>query len=393
MRVEALDESPSTAIAAPTTGGPPVASRDPSVDALRGLAIVLVVLGHSILDTGAVLNGAPPMVNMGPFWVPLSTALSVPLNLLYAFHMPLFAFISGLVLWQPSKSSLGVQIKGRVRGLLVPYLAWFLVLYAIDWTPHPPGGVSSALLGALLGRDGLWYLYALFVCTVVVLCLVHTRAARWMLPASALAAIAWATGRMIAVPDLFYFSSVLWIYPFVVLGYLAAPFRARMLAQRWRVVVVSMAVFVPLFYLRYPEQVPRLETINRLSMTARAAWVPGSGLLFQCAVALLPYLCGLAAIAAICALYLSRAGWLIGAQAWLGRKSLGIYATQGVVAWWFASHGMKNAVVLTVVTLGICAIVTVMLERTPVVSYVLLGRRTQAVSRDTSRSESLLGTQ
>ena len=89
--------------------------------------------------------------------------------------MPLFAFVSGLVMWPPRDTPLGAGIVsrvGRVRSLLVPYLAWFIVLYFVDrWSPTDRNGVGPALVDAAIGRAGFWYLYAVFICTAVVLIL------------------------------------------------------------------------------------------------------------------------------------------------------------------------------------------------------------------------------
>ncbi|MDR3686262.1 MAG: acyltransferase family protein [Coriobacteriia bacterium] len=351
--------------------------RDNSVDALRGLAIALVVLGHAILDSAAVLHGGPGMIDMGPFWIPLATAWSLPLNVLYSFHMPLFAFVSGLVMWPPRGRSLAEGIASRARSLLVPYFAWFVILYATNWSPHPSGGFGPALLDALLGRDGLWFLYALFVSTAVVLCLERVARPRWVLSLAALVAIACSSGFAFAVPNVLYLSDVLWIFPFVVLGYLMGPFKSHVIEHGRLVAASGFVVFMPLFAMRYPVEVASLQPINRLTaLLGRSA--PGGttpGLTVSSLSVLLPYACGCAAVVALYGLYLGRTGTAIDIQAWLGRKSLGIYAMHGPVVWWLASHGVRDVAVLTSVSLGLCVLATALLERIPLLQAVLLGQR------------------
>lgn len=354
--------------------------RDKSVDALKGLAIALVVLGHAILDADAVQHGGKGLVSMGPFWVPLATASSLLLTFVYSFHMPLFAFVSGLVMWPPRDRPLGAGILGRARGLLVPYVAWFAVLYAINWSPHPAGGFADALRHNLIGRGGLWYLYALFICVVAVLLLARIPGSRWALPVSAVVAVACSTGLMFRVPDVLYLSYVFWIYPFVVLGYMVGPARAWFAEHRWALVVGGVTVFTPLLFLRQPVKVPSLQPLVQM-----AASVPGAGagagdghllwVLLRIAIGVLPYVCGAAAVVAIYSLYLGREGRVIDAQAWLGQKSLGIYAMHGTVVWWFASHGVKNVALLSLVALGVSVAATLALERVPVLGAVLLGQR------------------
>lgn len=365
-------------------------SRDRSVDALRGLAITLVVLGHAILDAGAVLHGGQGLVNMGPFWVPLATASNIPLSLLYSFHMPLFAFVSGLVMWPRRNHPLGAGIVSRSRSLLVPYLAWFVVLYAVNWSPHPTGGFGPALVDAVVGRGGLWYLYALFICLVVMLCLARAPGSRWVLPASAMVAVACSTGLIFRIPEVLYLSSVLWIYPFAVLGYMVGSLRTQFLEHRLPIVATSAVAFLPLFYLRQPVDVPSLQPITTLAATVRGAGIGGGhalGLLISVLVPSLPYACAATAVIALYGLYLGRGGRAIDAQAWLGRKSLGIYAMHGPVVWWLASHGVRDIALLTLLSLGVSAMSTALIERTPLLGSVLLGQRIERAGERLSPSE------
>jgi fucose 4-O-acetylase-like acetyltransferase len=278
-----------------------------------------------------------------------------------------------------------------VRSLLVPYLAWFVILYATNWSPHHPGGFGPALVDALLGRDGLWFLYALFVSTAIVVCLERVPRSRWVLSFVALLAVAGSSGMAFAVPNVLYLSDVLWIFPFVVLGYLMGPFKSQVIEHRWPVAAFGFVVFVPLFILRYPVEVASLQPINHL-LTASSAPGAQGGAIFGLAVSwlavVLPYACASAAVTALCGLYLGRAGAAIDIQAWLGRKSLGIYAMHGPVVWWFASHGVRDVVVLTCLSLALCVLVTALLERIPLLRAVLLGQRSRPGSGVTGAAAS-----
>ena len=89
-------------------GPPPGRERLPWVDVARGLGIVLVVLGHS-----PALRGAPK-------------------TLIYAFHMPLFFFLSGFL---ATPASLAVPfasyVASQARRLLVPYFAFSALSYPV----------------------------------------------------------------------------------------------------------------------------------------------------------------------------------------------------------------------------------------------------------------------
>lgn len=364
--------------------------RDASIDALRGLAITLVVAGHTINAAGAVFHAGPGLVALGAnVWVPTATAHNPLLSVAYSFHMPLMAYVSGLVLWPPRKQPLGAQVLRRVRSLLVPYFLWTIVLYVTlrEVGPPLPGGFGQTMLDTLLGRSagGLWYLYAIFICTVILIVLARLPGSRWTVPASAVLAVVASSGLLFHVPDVLYLTGgVLWIHPFVVLGYLAAPKRLERESphRRWTLVIAGTAVYVPLFALRYPifggVGAARLE---HLAVWTHSVGIPGGYVLYSALepllyrANLLPYLCAFGAVIALDALYAGRGGRLIDVQAWIGQRSLGIYALHWIVFWWAAWAGLRNAWALFGLTLGVSLFLTALLERIPVLDSVLLGQR------------------
>lgn len=99
----------------------PNSLRNPMVDNLKALGIVMVVLGH-----------APGI----PSWL---------IDLIYSFHMPLFFFISGYLLNHDRllQESWRSWILRNFRGLLIP---WF-VFYLISW--------GYQILAALTRHDSL----------------------------------------------------------------------------------------------------------------------------------------------------------------------------------------------------------------------------------------------
>jgi hypothetical protein len=148
--------------------------------------------------------------------------------------------------------------------------------------------------------------------------------------------------------------------------------------HRWPIVAVSLASFVPLFYLRSPVHVPSLQPINELAVAVHGLSARGGSaidVLFSILIAVLPYACATVAITAICGIYLGRAGKAIDIQAWIGQRSLGIYAIEGPVLWWLWSHGLKDVLALSLVALGASVAITLLLERTPVIGPLLLGPR------------------
>ncbi|WAT15945.1 acyltransferase family protein [Xanthomonas fragariae] len=142
----------------------PAVTRDWQIDAAKALAIVLVVLGHA--------SG-----------MPLAYKLFA-----YSFHVPLFFVLSGWVGERFGRRALNVATLAKLgRTLLVPYLAFFLVAYAL-WVltaladkpaPHaqarpwwdPFWGLLWANGSSLYVLPALWFLPALAATTLAYIAL------------------------------------------------------------------------------------------------------------------------------------------------------------------------------------------------------------------------------
>ena len=111
------------------------------VDNLKGLLIMLVVLGHCIQMICADFGH------------------NIVFRYIYAFHMPLFMALSGYVCCRPDPE--WALLRRRAFQLLVPFLSWALLGAALC-------GRFSDFPQTLLYPDrGLWFLYTLFFVTVL----------------------------------------------------------------------------------------------------------------------------------------------------------------------------------------------------------------------------------
>lgn len=119
------------------------------VDVARGIGIILVIQGHSL--------GAHSYRHF-----------------IYAFHMPLFFFISGLV-FDYKKYSFSETFKKSVNGILIPYVL-FSILSIILWPLQngslrlTPEFLGEQLLGVIYANSStldfnlvLWFLPCLFI--------------------------------------------------------------------------------------------------------------------------------------------------------------------------------------------------------------------------------------
>jgi fucose 4-O-acetylase-like acetyltransferase len=135
------------------------AARSMLIDAVRGMAISLVALGHT--NQGMTHRGWWGASNVG-------TRLDITI---YAFHMPAFFFVSGIFIFASAqKRGPGRFTIERVRTLIYPYVLWsaigvaavnhlshFTAQPAIEWRNFLPGLVRGI---------GIWFLPTLFACQV-----------------------------------------------------------------------------------------------------------------------------------------------------------------------------------------------------------------------------------
>lgn len=160
------------------------AARSVGVDLVRVVAVVAIVLGH-VWGEGTLRTVVHP------------------------WHVPVFFLLSGY-LWRSGRS-LGEEVRRRSRTLLVPYVAWLVILLVVVVAVTlvrgdglPLGAVRDALLGgAYAGRpfSAFWFVTALFVAAV--LYRVLDRGAWWVRWAGALVGLALAyvaSDALTAVP-------------------------------------------------------------------------------------------------------------------------------------------------------------------------------------------------
>lgn len=118
-------------------------------DALRGILIILVVIGHAL--------------QYGDYENRLSW------NIIYSFHMAAFFVISGYVSHRPHFEK--GRIVKRAKQLLLPFMVWTLLVGIIN------GDMIEHCYVTLLHPDhSFWFLYVLFCITVLhecVLTLIH----------------------------------------------------------------------------------------------------------------------------------------------------------------------------------------------------------------------------
>ena len=138
--------------------------RDTFWDIIKGVSILLVVLGHSI-NYG---NGADYLKNE-LFYD------NILFKFIYSFHMPIFMLVSGYLFYNTlSRKSSTTIIRSRCRLLLLPILS-FAVIYkfpiflsTLEGEVSPHFFVHDFFSFTFMGYH-LWFLWSIFLNTLIVL--------------------------------------------------------------------------------------------------------------------------------------------------------------------------------------------------------------------------------
>jgi len=134
------------------------------VDYAKGIGIFLVVLGHVIrsFNKGSISN-VPEFYSYIDQWI-------------YAFHMPLFFFISGLFIERSASKNLNKFVVNKLQTIAYPYFVWSIVQEIIRHF----AGIESENLGSLWKSIyqpilEFWFLYVLFLISLFYVLLRHLK--------------------------------------------------------------------------------------------------------------------------------------------------------------------------------------------------------------------------
>lgn len=128
-----------------------VSNRILFIDELRGLAIILVVMGHALANNGYKDNSL--------------------YNLIYSFHMPLFFCISGFVTMYACKlcvdsniNDYGKYIYKKFIAIMLPCLFWSLIVNPFFFCSfYDISAFKMALKTTIIDNGGYWFLPCLFL--------------------------------------------------------------------------------------------------------------------------------------------------------------------------------------------------------------------------------------
>ena len=312
--------------------------RDPRLDVLKGVAIGLVVFGHLVRAAFGEATLAP--------W-PIASAFSV----LSILDVPLFVFVSGYL---ASPTAGATWLRRRALQLLVPYFAWIALRWMLYYRTDPLGWLRSSVLWGN-ETNALWFLYALFVVSAL-----YVVVRRWR-PAMLAAAVLSVAALAAAVP-LFSLRYIAMLFPVFVAGRLVGERRYE--PGPW--VVGAATLLVAVMW-----SVPGANLLFSWPGWAAAGIAAGGWAGAALSVAATVLRIALMLALAGSALFLARRATR---GAWLGALTLGIYAVHPIlVPQWARGGALAGLLGGFAVTMAAATGVTLLLQRWPWTSFLLLG--------------------
>lgn len=187
--------------------------RNSALDLIKGIAIILVVFGHSIqYGSGEEFYSSKAYFEHWFF------------QLIYSFHMPLFMLVSGyLFYYTAEKYSTKELLISRFTKLVFPIFVWSTILFCIQslHVYQPEGNPDAIQLikeYITITVNNLWFIWAVFYCSMAVI-IVKKFFKDNTLVYGAIGLI------MLVTPDIYNLNLYKYMYPYFILAYLFNKYR------------------------------------------------------------------------------------------------------------------------------------------------------------------------
>lgn len=136
--------------------------REDRIDVLRGWAVILVVFGHCI-----------EYASGHEFFLTHSAYNNCVFKIIYSFHMPLFACISGWLFYSTVQRRTSSEIiKRRFCSLVIPIISWVTLWMLLEVFIGNFNMITWIKQYCRMILTNFWFLWAIFVCSLLVL-LIH----------------------------------------------------------------------------------------------------------------------------------------------------------------------------------------------------------------------------
>lgn len=213
------------------------------IDVMKGIGILLVILGHCMPDFPVNILEDPLSSEVRRF--------------IYTFHMPMFFFCSGFVCGITPPRPLGKELSGRFWRLVVPYLVFSLANLGLrlifSSVTRSDVNIIETIKSWFLNGGYYWFVYVLFILMFIVTLLKPRKWGKWALIALSLVGIYIYYLRI----QIFCLEEIGWYTLFVVLGFCLAKYRSKLLSimkNYWIPIGLTILLIVLFFTISVPDK-------------------------------------------------------------------------------------------------------------------------------------------
>lgn len=339
------------------------------LDIMKGISIFLVLLGHSIQYGSKISYVGSRLFFNDPVF-----------KLIYSFHMPLFALLSGYLFFYTIKKRTPKELViNRVKTLVLPIICWGTIDFAVRILTGQLNGSGiiwwvKRYVITLFGT--LWFLWAILLCSAIVAGIHYlfrdNKAVMLLL--------------MIAffiTPDKFNLGYMKFLYPFFVAGYMWNLHGVRV-SNKIQKVVLIVSGFVLLILLRFMQTGTYIYISGFAILGKENPWIQMYYDLYRWTIGFAGSVFVLSGINLLMNVTVNKFKTAKNLGGGVGTLSMGIYAVQGYVFQYviipvFAIVGVDVPFILVIVEalliLGICCGITLFLKKIKPLSICLLGGR------------------
>ena len=346
--------------------------RNNYIDIVKGFAMLMVVCGHCIQYGYRIeyLNSRNFCFN--PVYM-----------LIYSFHMPLFALISGYLFYYTAEKRTPCQvIRNRITSLVVP-LVTFSTIHFIRNGEFLAGGLEKNIVqllkqyvGTVIGT--LWFLWVLIFCSVIIMIQKYIFRER-----------IWSYFVIIpiffVIPDSYNMKYLKYMYPFFFAGYLWNKYdgalRLKKFKRSWLLGISALAFGILLLGMNYDTYIYNsgFTILGKVNWKAQVyhdlhRWAIGfAGCIFVCLVIEQMMKCIFVPGMLADKLFTT-----------LGKCSLGLYMFQGFFIQGIIVVALRNygqsfpgyvVIVETIAVSVACVVVTKLVKKSKLLNMLLLGGR------------------
>ena len=301
--------------------------RDSYFDVVKGITILLVVVGHTIQYGNGV-----------SFFQENEFYHNSAFKVIYSFHMPLFMLVSGYFFYFSNKKyRVNELIKSKLQTILIPIVSFSFLYFLLT-----KFNITDSILlsfrrfaWTLLSVKIYWFLWALLSISIV-LKLILSLKNRYLIVGVCLILFA---ALPLLIDDNFGLYLFFFIYPYFLLGYLANKFNAYAYLKnnRYAVFLVSICCYLVLM-LFYTES-------SFIYTTKLSLFQNGSFSFSQLVIDLYRWgvgFVGCVAILSLISILMQYSVFLVDILSRVGVFSLGIYCFQIILFRIYSLHFMDS---------------------------------------------------